>query len=91
MNRTIKQVGIALTEDEARDAVIRISIGDDEFITIVAYEDDDPESEDFGSLVYRITDEINPYGPAVHEGAVEDYFYCGHVYDSYCAKCGIDS
>lgn len=47
-----------------------------------------------GSLYYHIFDEADLDGDLVIEGHLPEYFdneYCGHVYDSYCGECGLDS
>lgn len=58
MTNRIYHKNISIAPDEAKDAVVRIGIGDDELIQVVFFEQDD------GSLFYRVvelTDDDDEY------------------------------
>lgn len=77
---------IALAGSEG--IVATISIGGDTIFTATLIREPDD------SLYYHIFDEADLDGDLVIEGHLPEYFdreVCGHIYDSYCGKCGIDS
>lgn len=68
--------------------VATISLGGDVLFTATLMCEPD------GSLYYHMFDEADLDGAYVIEGHLPEYFdneYCGHIYDSYCGKCGLDS
>lgn len=68
--------------------VATISIGGDIIFTATLIREDDD------SLYYHIFDEADLDGDLAIDGHLPEYFdreVCGHIYESYCDKCGLDS
>ena len=95
MSREFTYREFSITKEEAKDARIVIRIGEDEFVAVRCYVNDDPDADEefagpLGSLVFTIQESLSAYG-LEHEGVVEEFFLCDHEYDSYCPNCGLDS
>ena len=68
--------------------IATISIGGDTIFTATLIREPDD------SLYYHIFDEADLDGDLAIDGHLPEYFdreVCGHIYDSYCGNCGLDS
>lgn len=85
----IKRLDIPKADISATtDLCATISVDGDVLFTLTLKKESD------GSLYYHLFDEADLDGAFVIEGHLPEYFdneYCGHIYESYCDKCGVDS
>lgn len=78
----------AVTKAGHAGIVATIMLGDDVLFTATIMREDD------GSLYYHMFEEADLDGDFAIDRSIPAYFtteYCGHIYDSYCGKCGLSS